>query len=80
MARKKADDQTAAPATPTASAPATEALTPDPALRVTAKPRQGFRRCGVHHPATPVDHPEGRFSKAEIDLLKAEPNLIVEEL
>lgn len=65
------------PAPPEAGA---EALTPEPVLRITAKPRKGFRRCGVHHPASPVDHPEGRFSETQVAVLKAEPNLIVEDL
>ncbi|GGB55087.1 hypothetical protein GCM10011316_28970 [Roseibium aquae] len=51
-----------------------------PVLRITAKPRDGFRRCGVHHPAEPVEHGAGRFSDAEIAVLKAEPNLVVEDL
>jgi hypothetical protein len=49
-------------------------------LRITAKPKDGFRRCGVHHPAEPVEYVEGRFSDAEIAVLKAEPNLVVEAL
>jgi|GEM_PF-1424855 len=57
-----------------------EAPAPRLALRITAKQRKGFRRCGVHHPAAAVDHPEGRFSAAEIEVLKAEPNLVVEDL
>jgi hypothetical protein len=57
-----------------------EAPAPRLALRITAKPRKGFRRCGLHHPAAAVDHPEGRFSETEIALLKAEPNLVVEDL
>ncbi|WP_106753344.1 HI1506-related protein [Pannonibacter carbonis] len=64
-----------------------DAPTPDetaeasaPVLRITAKPRHGFRRCGQHHPAGPVEFPAGRFSAAEIAALKAEPNLVVEEL
>jgi hypothetical protein len=67
----------AAPAPPPTPA---DAPAPRLALRITAKPRNGFRRCGLHHPAAAVDHPEGRFSAAEIALLKAEPNLVVEDL
>lgn len=66
-----------APASAEASAPRSASR---PALRITAKPRKGFRRCGLHHPAAAVDHPEGRFSAAEIERLKAEPNLVVEDL
>lgn len=59
---------------------AAEAPEPRLVLRISAKLRNGFRRCGVHHPAAAVDHPEGRFSAAEIERLKAEPNLVVEDL
>ncbi|QDG74450.1 HI1506-related protein [Labrenzia sp. PHM005] len=68
-------------ATATKSAPAqSEADQPKMALRITAKPSGGFRRCGVHHPAEQVDHPEGRFSAAQIRTLKSEANLVVHEL
>ncbi len=40
--------------------------------------KAGFRRCGVVHPAEFVEYPDGRFSKAEIATLRAEPMLIVE--
>lgn len=42
--------------------------------------KAGFRRCGVAHPAERVEHPAGRFSQAEIARLKAEPQLVVEEI
>ena len=45
-------------------------------LRIIAK-RAGFRRSGRAHPDTPVDHPAGTFSAAEIAALKAEPMLVV---
>lgn len=48
-------------------------------IRITAK-RDGFRRCGVAHPAAPTDYPAGRFSAAELAQLKAEPLLTVEEI
>lgn len=63
-----------------ASNAATKALMLEPVLRITAKPKQGFRRCGAHHPAQATDHPADRFSEAEIIVLKAEPNLIIEDL
>lgn len=47
-------------------------------VTITAK-KDGFRRCGVGHPATAVEHPDGRFSAAELALLKAEPMLVVHE-
>lgn len=53
---------------------------PKMALRIAAKPKEGFRRCGVHHPFGPVDHPEGKFTAKEIEILKGEPNLVVVEL
>lgn len=49
------------------------------ALRITSR-REGFRRCGVAHPAHPVDHPDGRWSEEEIARLEAEPMLRVERL
>ncbi|MEP2707780.1 MAG: HI1506-related protein [Roseibium sp.] len=49
-------------------------------LRITAKPKEGFRRCGVHHPSEAVDYPEGRFTPADVKALKAETNLVVEDL
>jgi hypothetical protein len=49
------------------------------ALRITSK-RDGFRRCGVAHSATPTEHPAGRFTEEEVERLKAEPMLIVEEI
>ena len=67
-------------ATPAANNPATEAVKLEPVLRITAKLSKGFRRCGAHHPAQATDHPADRFSEAEIGVLKAEPNLIVEDL
>ncbi|MCV0424663.1 MAG: hypothetical protein K5905_04260 [Roseibium sp.] len=58
----------------------TEAKGPKMVIRITAKPREGFRRCGFHHPSKAVDHPEGRFSADQIKVLKAEPNLVVHDL
>ena len=46
-------------------------------LRITAKPKDGLWRCGVYHPALPVEHPRGRFSAAEEVRLRAEPRLLV---
>lgn len=45
-------------------------------VRITAK-RAGFRRCGIAHPAQPVDHPADRFTAAELERLQAEPMLKV---
>lgn len=48
-------------------------------VRITAR-RDGFRRAGIAHPVTATDYPVKAFSKAQLELLKAEPNLVVEEL
>lgn len=48
-------------------------------IRIKSK-RDGFRRCGVAHSAAAKDHPAGRFTKAELAILQAEPMLEVEEI
>ncbi|MDZ4042909.1 MAG: HI1506-related protein [Eubacteriales bacterium] len=50
-----------------------------PAIKIISK-KDGFRRCGVAHPAAPVIYPDGTFSKDQVKDLKAEPMLIVEEV
>lgn len=47
-------------------------------LRITAK-RDGRRRAGIDHPASPVDHPLDAFSKAQIEQLMADDQLVVQE-
>lgn len=47
-------------------------------LLITAR-RDGFRRLGIAHPATPTYHPRSRFSEAQVTALKAEPMLVVVE-
>ena len=49
------------------------------ALQITARPEKGFRRAGVHHPASPVVHPPGTFDDKQVAALKAEPKLVVAE-
>lgn len=49
------------------------------ALRITAR-HAGFRRAGIEHPATPVDHPLDGLTKTQIALLKDEPGLVVQEI
>lgn len=49
------------------------------AIRITAKVN-GFRRCGVSHPSTATEYPSDQFSKKEMEILKAEPQLVVEEI
>lgn len=48
-------------------------------IRIRSK-ADGFRRCGVAHPAAPADYPDGRFTDGQVAALKAEPMLIVEEI
>ncbi|WP_219993943.1 HI1506-related protein [Limnobaculum xujianqingii] len=48
-------------------------------IRITAK-RNGFNRCGISHPDTPVDYAAGHFTADQLDVLKAEPQLIVQFL
>ncbi|MCK9514087.1 MAG: HI1506-related protein [Pigmentiphaga sp.] len=48
-------------------------------LRITAK-RDGRRRAGIDHPASPVDHPLDVFSKEQIEQLKSDDLLVVQEL
>lgn len=44
---------------------------------ITSK-RDGFRRCGIAHPALPTEHPDDAFTAAELKILKADPLLTVE--
>lgn len=46
-------------------------------IQITSK-RDKFRRCGVAHPDKPTEHPDDRFTKKELERLKAEPMLFVE--
>ncbi|MHC1700290.1 MAG: HI1506-related protein [Humidesulfovibrio sp.] len=46
---------------------------------ITAK-KDGFRRCGMAHPAKPVEHPDGTYSEEQLATLRAEPMLVVQEL
>jgi len=46
-------------------------------IRIRSK-QDGFRRCGVAHPATTVDHPDGTFTPDQVELLQTEPMLMVE--
>ena len=48
-------------------------------IRITSK-RDGFRRCGVAHPATPTEYPKERFTEEELGTLLAEPMLTVETI
>ena len=45
---------------------------------ITITSRQpGFRRCGIAHPAAPVDYPDDRFTEEELEALRAEQLLVV---
>lgn len=46
-------------------------------IRITST-HDGFRRCGVAHSKSPTEHPDGRFTKEQLEILKAEPMLVVE--
>jgi hypothetical protein len=46
-------------------------------VRISAK-RDGFRRCGIAHPKDVTEYPDDRFSKKELEILKAESMLVVE--
>ena len=48
-------------------------------IRISSK-RHNFRRCGMAHPKEPTEYPNDRFSEAELEILRAEPMLIVEEV
>ncbi len=48
-------------------------------IRIRSK-KEGFRRCGIAHSEKPVDYPDDKFSKKQLQELKAEPMLFVEEL
>jgi len=37
----------------------------------------GYRRCGVQHPARPTEHPDDRFSEEQMAVLKTDPILTV---
>lgn len=37
----------------------------------------GFRRCGVAHPKAPTDYPAEFFTRAQLEILQAEPVLTV---
>jgi hypothetical protein len=40
--------------------------------------REGFRRAGVAHSATPVQHADGTFTAGQLAALRAEPMLVVD--
>lgn len=46
-------------------------------IRITSK-QHHFRRCGVAHPKSATEYPDGRFTDAELDILDNEPMLMVQ--
>lgn len=46
-------------------------------ILISAKPSNGFWRCGVFHPSEQVEHGDDVFSKEQLEILKAEPMLCV---
>lgn len=48
-------------------------------LRIAAK-REGYRRCGVGHSEAAVDHAIDSFDEKQIEILKADPMLVVAEM
>lgn len=45
-------------------------------LIITSK-HEGFRRCGVAHPAAPTEYPDDAFTPEQIAILQAEPMLTI---
>jgi len=45
---------------------------------ITSK-KDGFRRCGIAHPATTTEYPDDRFTEEELEVLRKEPMLVVLE-
>lgn len=50
---------------------------PGPRIRIVSR-RDGFRRCGMAHPASPTFHDADRFTMEELDQLRRDPMLIVD--
>ncbi|KQC03147.1 MAG: hypothetical protein APR55_07115 [Methanolinea sp. SDB] len=48
-------------------------------IRIISK-KDGFRRGGVAHPAKPKDYPDDFFDNEQLEALKNEPMLVVQEL
>ena len=45
---------------------------------ITSK-KDGFRRCGIAHLATPTEYPDGAFTDEQIEALHNEPMLVVNQ-
>lgn len=47
-------------------------------IKIKAKPKRGFRRCGMYHPSSSwQEYPNDRFTAKELKILQAEKNLEV---
>jgi hypothetical protein len=49
-------------------------------IRITAKRKTGFYRCGAFHSAAPVEYADDYWTPEQLSVLKAEPMLRVEEV
>lgn len=45
-------------------------------ITITSK-RDGFRRCGIAHPARPTEYPDKAFTAKQLKVLQEEPMLTV---
>lgn len=61
-------------AKPKAAGPATKGL------KVVSRPAAGFRRAGMHFSAEGTTVPLSDLTQEQVDLLKAEPQLVVVEV
>ncbi|MEI6745540.1 MAG: HI1506-related protein [Methylococcaceae bacterium] len=48
-------------------------------ILISAKPTNGFYRCGIFHPTEQVEHDDKAFTKEQLEILKDEPMLSVFE-
>ncbi|WP_316347618.1 HI1506-related protein [Desulfuromonas acetoxidans] len=46
-------------------------------IKITSK-KAGFRRCGIAHPTTATEYPDGKFTEKQLKQLQAEPMLVIE--
>ena len=46
-------------------------------ILISAKPLNGFWRCGVFHPSEQVEHDDKAFTKEQLETLQNEPMLSV---
>ena len=50
----------------------------DARIRTVARPQAGIRRCGVLHTPEGITWPEGQFTDEQIEVLKRDPDVVVE--